>query len=111
MTALEAFHTIKVEVYPEEGNTWKAALVRLNNDNIIPIGNFTGLTAAEVYHKFGIKTPEAEVSKTERRAKAESILRDRLASLGSTTIITRTDHENSLLDILSALGYDNDEEE
>jgi len=109
MTILEALHTVKVQV-SEDGDLWKAALVSVRDTGVVPIGNFSGLTSAEVFHKFGIKTPEAIISKPQRRANAESILRERLASLGTTTIVTRTDYENHMLDILNALGH-NDEEE
>lgn len=105
---LESTITVRVTVKPN-ADRWDVALARVNDDKVFPITNLYHRTASEVYTKFGIKVPMPDTPVEDRLEQAKSVLRDRLAALGTSTVVSTASVQDTLLDALNQLGYEQEQ--
>ena len=94
-----------------EPNKWNVAFARINDEKLYPLFNLIKLSASEIYVKTGIKMETEYIPDETRLEDAKSLLRERLAGLGSRTIVSMVEVQDVLLDALNALGYKDDDKD
>lgn len=89
---------------------WDVILTRKDDGNVHPITVLKSLTSAECYTRLGIDVPRKEIPDLEGRAAARQRLFDAMSSLSGRTLVNVSEINDILLDIVSALGEDKNEE-
>ena len=102
--------TARAEITEGEFGFFNVALGRLNDEKLLPLTNFKNLSPSEIYVKFGIKVDVPPPPPTEAVAAAKSVLKNALDALPNSNLVSRERVVDMLLDTLSELGYEEEEE-
>lgn len=110
MAAINKTFKGRVEITQDE-NGYRAAIARLEEDKTIPVGNFTGLTPADVFFRFGVKVEVPPAPTGDLIADLKEVLSQGIDNLPDSKVISRDRVIDIFLDTISKLGYEADKEE